>query len=95
MKERLPDNIPMKGLISRCLDASQPCASLDEDWKIGIGIALRSYAENDKPKIAKLAREFNIPYQLLRGRINGAKSQKGRTGTHKALDAEQEEAVIQ
>lgn len=59
-----------------------------------IGIALRSYSENDKP-IAKLAREFNVPYQLLRGRINGAKSQKGRTGTHKALDAEQEEAVIQ
>lgn len=29
MKERLPDNIPMKGLISRRLDASQPRASLD------------------------------------------------------------------
>ncbi|KAJ6140232.1 hypothetical protein N7471_006718 [Penicillium samsonianum] len=29
MNERLPDNIPMKGLISRRLDASQPGASLD------------------------------------------------------------------
>ena len=59
-----------------------------------IEIALRLYAENDKLKIAKLAREFDIPYQLLRGWTNGAKSQKGRICTHKALDAEQEEAVI-
>jgi hypothetical protein len=48
MKERLPDNIPMKGLISRRLDASQPGASLDRvvtrdyvppPWQYGRGRA--------------------------------------------------------
>jgi hypothetical protein len=42
-----------------------------QDLEDRIEIALQAYAKMEKPKIAKLAREFDVPYQLLRGRVQG------------------------
>ncbi|KAI2716302.1 transcriptional regulator family: Centromere protein B, DNA-binding region [Penicillium roqueforti] len=65
-----------------------------QDLEDRIEIALQAYAKMEKPKIAKLAREFDVPYQLLRGRVQGRKSPKCRTGPSKALEPEQEQALI-
>lgn len=48
-----------------------------------------------KPSISTLAREYRVPYQRLRGRINGQPSLKARKASHKALFDSQEEAVIE
>jgi hypothetical protein len=59
-----------------------------------IKIAISAYTERDKPKMSELALEFDIPYHTLRGRINGRKSKNGHPGANKALNAEQEAALI-
>lgn len=55
---------------------------------------MQLYTENPKLKIAKLAREFKVPYQLLPGRIKGAKPLKGHNGHGKSLELEQEQTLI-
>ncbi|KAJ5835196.1 hypothetical protein N7447_001222 [Penicillium robsamsonii] len=57
-----------------------------------IGNAIKSYQERDKAKVAALAREFNILYHLLRGRILGTGPP---TGSGKVLNPVQENEVDQ
>jgi hypothetical protein len=52
--------------------------------------ALQACYKNDKPAIPVLAREFDILYHTLRGRINGRKSKTDHAGDNKALKPEQE-----
>lgn len=59
-----------------------------------IDSALKVYHASEKPVIPVMAREFDILYYTLRGRINGRKSLTGRPGTNKALGIEQEGALI-
>lgn len=65
-----------------------------QELEDSIKIALQLYTENPKLKIAKLAREFKDPYQLLPGRIKGAKPLKGHNGHGKSLELEQEQTLI-
>ncbi|KAJ5424748.1 hypothetical protein N7445_010721 [Penicillium cf. griseofulvum] len=56
--------------------------------------ALEAYHAAKKPKIASIAREFSIPYQTFRGRVQGRKSQAAQTPGNKALEPKQEKALI-
>ncbi|KAJ5394990.1 uncharacterized protein N7487_009293 [Penicillium crustosum] len=56
--------------------------------------ALEAYHAAKKPKIASIAREFSIPYQTFRGRVQGRKSRAAQTPGNKALEPEQEKALI-
>jgi hypothetical protein len=60
-----------------------------------ISEACIAYGCREKPKIATLAREFDVPYQRLRGRIQGKNSRSTRPTTNKALDDAQEQALVQ
>ena len=46
-------------------------------------------------KIAPLAREFDVPAQRLRARLNGRQSRSGRPTLSKRLDESQEAALVQ
>jgi hypothetical protein len=59
-----------------------------------IADALSAYHDRDKPKIAELAREFDIPYTQLKGRVHGRQSRSARTGPNRALNEGQEQALI-
>jgi hypothetical protein len=59
-----------------------------------IADALSAYHDRGEPKIAELAREFDIPYKLLWGRVQGRQSRSARTGPNRALDEVQEQALI-
>lgn len=50
-----------------------------------IADAITAYHDRDKPKILPLAKEFDVSYQKLRGRILGRTSPNKRSATHKAL----------
>ncbi|OQD84196.1 hypothetical protein PENSOL_c125G03059, partial [Penicillium solitum] len=39
-----------------------------------IQLAVKAFYEADKPIIAQLAREFDVPYHRLRARIHGRQS---------------------
>ena len=56
--------------------------------------ALAAYNSAQKPKIATIAREFNLTPGILRGRIHGRKSRNERSGPNKALEPEQEKVLI-
>ncbi|KAJ6076840.1 hypothetical protein N7499_008821 [Penicillium canescens] len=56
--------------------------------------ALEAYHAAKKPKIASIAREFSIPYQPFRGRVQGRKPRTAHTPGNKALEPEQEKALI-
>ena len=62
--------------------------------EIRIASALEAYRTSDKPHIKALAREFDVSYGQLYGRIKGRVSPKGHTGPNRALDPEQEAALI-
>ena len=62
--------------------------------EICITSALEAYCMSNKPNIKALAREFDVPYGQLRGRINGRVSRNARPCPNKALDPEQEAALI-
>jgi hypothetical protein len=62
--------------------------------EIRIASALEAYRTSDKPNIKALAREFDVSYGQLYGRIKGCVSPKGHTGPNRALDPEQEAALI-
>jgi hypothetical protein len=47
-----------------------------------------------KPNVKAIARQFDISYCTLRGRLKGSKSRNERTPTNKALEPEQEKALI-
>lgn len=59
-----------------------------------ITIALAAYHAAKKPNTSAIAREFDISYQTLRGRIKGRRSKNGHTSTNNALEPEQEKALI-
>jgi DDE superfamily endonuclease len=60
-----------------------------------IQLALASIADETKPNIAKLAREFEVPETRLRYRFRGGGSLKTCGGTNKALTAAEELALCQ
>ena len=62
--------------------------------EIRIASALEAYHTSNKPNIKALAREFDVPYGRLRARINGRASRNTRPGPNRALDSEQEAALI-
>jgi hypothetical protein len=64
------------------------------DIEIRIASAIEAYRTSNKPNIKALAREFDVPYGQLRGRINGRVSRNARPCPNKALDPEQEAALI-
>lgn len=55
--------------------------------------AIEAYHLSKKPVISVLAREFE-PYYTLRGRIHGRTSRSSRTGPNKALEPDQEKALM-
>ena len=52
------------------------------------------HARKKKPKIAPLAREFGVPYNLLYSRVHGRGSRSTRCATHSVLNSDQEQALI-
>ena len=62
--------------------------------EIRIASALEAYHTSNKPNIKALAREFDVSYGQLYGRIKGCVSPKARHGPNRALDPEQEAALI-
>jgi hypothetical protein len=64
------------------------------DIEIRIASAIEAYRTSNKPNIKALAREFDVPYGRLRARINGRASRNTRPGPNRALDSEQEAALI-
>lgn len=65
-----------------------------QELEHSINISLQLYTKSLKLKIAKLAPEVKIPYQLLRGQIKGARPLKGHDGHGKSLEPEKEQALI-
>lgn len=57
--------------------------------------ACASIEGQKKPNIARLAREFDVPMQRLRNRLNGRQSRSTRCQPNKGLSEAQERAVIQ
>ena len=55
--------------------------------------AVAAYDQMDKPNLSKLAREFEIPYSRLRGRIHGRKPNSTIAGRTKALNPIQTRAM--
>lgn len=56
--------------------------------------AISAYHARENPKILPLAAEFQVSYHQLRGRIHGRTSPKNRISTTKALNEDQEEALL-
>lgn len=49
-----------------------------------------------KPNLAKIAREYDVSYEILRGRIRrGQQDHSARIPKNKALDEYQEKALVQ
>lgn len=55
--------------------------------------AVKVYHTLEKPNIAKLAREFEVPYQRLRARIHGRENKTASASLKKALNPIQEKAL--
>ena len=69
-------------------------SKLNSELEKRISDALCAYYDRGEPKIAPLAREFDISYQLLKGRVQGRQSRSAKTPSNKALNKGQEEALI-
>lgn len=67
----------------------------DIDIEERISWALEAYKENPDQKIAELGREFEIPYQQLRGRIQGHQPRTSRIPVNKRLTDGEEAAIIE
>ncbi|KAJ6066152.1 hypothetical protein N7444_000281 [Penicillium canescens] len=67
---------------------------MSDENELKIANALAAYHDRNEPKIKPLAREFDVSYQTLLGRIRGAGSAIGRPATNKALDSVQEKALL-
>ncbi|KAJ5131285.1 uncharacterized protein N7515_007324 [Penicillium bovifimosum] len=66
-----------------------------QDLEARILAAVSAYHDSKKKLvITKLAREYNIPYNPLKGRIRGRTSRSQRTGPNKALLPDQEQALM-
>lgn len=65
------------------------CASLEAR----IQEAVLAYQQKSEPNISSIAREFQVPYQRLRHRLQGIKAQKGLPGQHHKLSDAQETAL--
>ncbi|KAJ5365290.1 hypothetical protein N7517_008176 [Penicillium concentricum] len=59
-----------------------------------IQAALEAFHATTKPNIAKLAREFDVPYHQLRGRTRGRQSNSDRAKATKTLNSIQEKVLI-
>ena len=59
-----------------------------------IKIALSTYHASEKPNLAQIAREFDVPYQTMQRRVRGRGSRIGHKAGKKALDPSQEAALI-
>jgi hypothetical protein len=55
---------------------------------------LSVYHDCGEPKITELAREFDIPYKQLWGRVQGRQSRSARAGLNRVLDEVQEQVLI-
>lgn len=62
--------------------------------EIKITEAIKAYNERNKPPIAPLAREFDVPYQRLRARIQGRGNKNNTANICHALNPIQEKALI-
>ena len=69
-------------------------SKLNSELEKRISDALCAYYDRGEPKIAPLSREFDISYQLLKGRVQGRQSRSAKTPSNKALNKGQEEALI-
>ena len=67
---------------------------MSQELEYRIVNALQAYHSTEKPKIAILAREFDVPYHTLRRRALSQNSRKCRTPINNALKPEQEKALI-
>ncbi|KAJ5972875.1 uncharacterized protein N7479_002793, partial [Penicillium vulpinum] len=56
--------------------------------------AAEAYKKSNKPNLAKLAREFAVPIDRLRGRVHGRKSNSTIASQSKALNSIQEKVLI-
>ncbi|KAJ5413304.1 hypothetical protein N7465_005609 [Penicillium sp. CMV-2018d] len=63
-----------------------------ENIEMQILSAVEAYYQSNKPNIAKLAREFGVPYSRLRCRINRRKPNSAISSQRKALNPMQERA---
>ncbi|KAJ5712175.1 hypothetical protein N7488_006331 [Penicillium malachiteum] len=61
--------------------------------EINIQKAISALLVQEKPNIAKTAREFAVPYSTLAHRWKGRKSLLNRSPTNRKLDTEQEKAL--
>ncbi|KAJ6039314.1 uncharacterized protein N7446_014062 [Penicillium canescens] len=67
---------------------------MSDENELKIANALAAYHDRNEPKIKPLAREFDVSYQTLLGRIRGAGSAIGRPATNKALDSQRADDII-
>lgn len=67
---------------------------MSPDLEDRITNALIACYAKTKPNIKAIAEEFGISYGILRGRLKGRKSRNDRTSPNKALETEQEKALI-
>ncbi|KMW66408.1 hypothetical protein, variant [Blastomyces dermatitidis ER-3] len=65
----------------------------DENIEERIQQAIAAYQKNPKSKILPLSREFNVPYQRLRARINGRNPNTAKVPVNKRLNESQEDAI--
>ena len=70
-------------------------AGFNSDIEKRISDACASAVSQNRPNISELARQFDVPYQRLRGRINGRPTLNQRRHYPNALDNTQEEALVQ
>ncbi|KAG0158450.1 hypothetical protein PDIDSM_5964 [Penicillium digitatum] len=58
-----------------------------------IQLAVKAFSQANKPNIAQLAREFDVPYHRLRARIHGRQSYTDRATITRSLNSIQEKAL--
>jgi len=61
--------------------------------EIQIHLAVKAFSQANKPNIAQLAREFDVPYHRLRARIHGRQSYTDRATITRSLNSIQEKAL--
>jgi hypothetical protein len=67
-----------------------------EERESHLAKACKAARAQEKPKIAKIVREFGVPYRTLYGRVHdGKQARTARKAPYTALDKYQEEALIQ
>ncbi|KAG0152664.1 hypothetical protein PDIDSM_2469 [Penicillium digitatum] len=58
-----------------------------------IQLAVKAFSQANKPNIAQLGREFDVPYHRLRARIHGRQSYTDRATITRSLNSIQEKAL--